>query len=348
MHGPEANTLGNNTYFITFIDDATREMRLYPMKAKYDSPAKFKEYKAWVENHRNGKVRTLQSDNGGEYLSSEFQAYLRGEGIVHHRTVPRNLQENGVAERRNRTLLERTKAFIFEASLPESLWGEAIHHVEYVMNRLPTKLLDNITPYEAATGKKPDLSRLPLWGEEVWVHVTTTSKLAPRAEKGRWVGFDSNSQGHRIYMKTGHVKVERNVRFIRHTLDPPGIVLDEGDIPEVAQSLPAPKPVKTNSVSDHTETEHGTTVGSESGGDTRNLTDSSSSSSDAENTEIGDEHDVQPQVAPNLAIGRPRRAPAPSRYVRDIQSGVGSATGRAGDTQLPKGLRSANVSIRRG
>jgi hypothetical protein len=335
VHGPEKRTTGGNEWFITFIDDFSREIRLFFMKKKSDSAEKLKEYVAWVKNHRNADVKTIQSDNGGEYLAETLQEWLRQNGIVHRRTVANNPQQNGVAERRNRTLMERTRAFLFEAEMADRFWGEALHHTEYVMNRSPTKLLENKTPFEVATGQKPDLSNLPLWGEDIWVHSRTRNKLAPRAEKARWMGFDHSSKGHRVLMPDGTVKVKRDLRFINHHLDPPTIVLHEGETlgdaqnDSIVENGAAGKPSDAN---DGTVTPGG-------------VFGTADDDEDTTDTQSDEDSVVEPAESSEPPPERPKRAPAPSRYVRDIQSGLGSASGRHGDTQLPKGLRGANTTF---
>jgi transposase InsO family protein len=341
VHGPEKRTTGGNEWFITFIDDFSREIKVSFMKKKSDAPAKIKDFVAWVKNHRKAEVKTIQSDNGGEYIAETLQEWLRANGIIHRRTVAHNPQQNGVAERRNRTLMERTRAFLFEADMPDKFWGEALHHTEFVMNRSPTKLLQNKTPFEAATGIKPDLTNLPLWGEDVWVHSRTRNKLAPRAEKAKWLGFDHNSKGHRVLMPNGTVKVKRDLRFVDHHLDPQQLVLDEGETLETLENVQhesdGGKMTKTTAehpidVNIEDLQPHGEPVAS----------DDENDDSDEENDE---DSIVDGGESPQLPLERPKCTIVPSRYVRDIQSGLGSASGRTGDTQLPKGLRNANAAI---
>jgi len=84
--------------------------------------------------------------------------------------------------------------------LPKSLWGEAIMFAVWLKNCTLTRALGNVTPFEKLYGKKPDLSRVPEWGQHVWVHNDKSSKLDARATEGRWVGFDREStHAHRIY-----------------------------------------------------------------------------------------------------------------------------------------------------
>jgi hypothetical protein len=128
-------------------------------------------------------------------------------------TVHDTPQHNGIAERLNRTLLEKVRAMLHESGLPKALWGEAMRHAVWLKNRTPTKALDGGTPLEAATGKKPDLSRVRPWGSRIWVRVEAGSKLGGRVQEGRWVGVDEGSEnGCRVYWPARHsTTVERNV-----------------------------------------------------------------------------------------------------------------------------------------
>ena len=157
-------------------------------------------------------VKILHSDRGGEYLGKEFVLHLNSKGTTQKLTVHDTPQHNGVAERRNRTILERIRALLHSTGLPRTLWGEAARHVVWLMNRTSTRAVEGMTPYEATFGKKPDLSEVREWGERVWVRVEGGDKLGGRVREGRWMGLDGKSKGVRIYWPdTRTVGIERNV-----------------------------------------------------------------------------------------------------------------------------------------
>jgi transposase InsO family protein len=114
-------------------------------------------------------VKILHSDRGGEYLGKEFVLHLNSKGMKQKLTVHDTPQHNGVAERRNRTILERIRALLYSTGLPRTLWGEAARHVVWLMNRSSTKAVVGMTPYEAAFGRRSNLSEVHEWGECVWV-----------------------------------------------------------------------------------------------------------------------------------------------------------------------------------
>jgi hypothetical protein len=111
-------------------------------------------------------------------------------------------------------LLEKVRAMLHASGLPKFLWGEAVKHAVYLKNRTSTKALDGKTPFEIFYSAKPNLKGLPEFGCDVWVHTTEGSKLDGRSVKGKWVGYDEESSGHRIYSPEKRtVSVQRSVKF---------------------------------------------------------------------------------------------------------------------------------------
>lgn len=205
---------GGAKYFVSFTDDATRVSRLYFLKTKDQVLASFKKYVAWAETQQGAKVRVLHSDRGGEYTGNEFCQFLDLKGIQQKLTVHDTPEHNGVAERLNRTLLERARAILHASGLPKNLWAEAVRHVNFLKNRVSTRALAGKTPYEALKGSKPNVSTFAQWGSECSVHSSIGSKLDSRARKARWLGLDETSNGHRVYWNdTKTVGVERTVSF---------------------------------------------------------------------------------------------------------------------------------------
>jgi hypothetical protein len=185
LWGPSpVQTPGGKTYYVSFTDDHTRFTHLYLQSAKSNTFESYKTYEALLKTQHNASIKRLRSDRGGEYLSDEFSRHLRSKGTERKLTTHDTPQHNGVAERLNRTLVERVRAVMHASKLPKMLWGEAIMHAVYVKNRTATRSLDGKTPYEMLYGKKPNMKDLPIWGTKVWVHDTSRSKLDMRAHEG--------------------------------------------------------------------------------------------------------------------------------------------------------------------
>ena len=116
-----------------------------------------------VENQMEKTIKTLTTDRGRKYLSEQFRELCENKGIRRQLTILGTPQQNGVTDRRNRTLLDIVRSMMAQANLPISFWGDALMAVAYILNRVPSKSVPS-TPYELCSGKKPDLSNLRPWG----------------------------------------------------------------------------------------------------------------------------------------------------------------------------------------
>jgi len=201
-------------YYVTHIDDCSRLTHLTLLRKKGEAPDAYKDFDVWCETQLDARIKILNSDRGGEYTGDDFDKYLKSRGTVQKLNVHDTPQQAGVAERRNRTIAERIRALLHASGLPKSLWGEAAHHVVWLLNRTPTKAVKGKTPFEAAFGKKPNLSGVWEWGDKVWVRVEAGNKLGGRVREGRWMEIDEKSKGVRVYWPDKrNVTVERNVYY---------------------------------------------------------------------------------------------------------------------------------------
>ena len=148
-------------YLITFIDDYSRCCRVYFIRNKSEVFEKFKEFELSTTNECGEPIATLRTDNGGEYLSREFEIYVEFQGIHHELAAPYSPAQNGVAERLNHTLMESAHAMLAQAGLPEKYWAEAVATAAYLRNRTVTRALkEKMTPYEKWYGQKPNLAHI--------------------------------------------------------------------------------------------------------------------------------------------------------------------------------------------
>ncbi|MCO5603945.1 hypothetical protein L7F22_058102 [Adiantum nelumboides] len=193
-------SMGNILYFVTFIDDFSRFCWVYPLKAKSDVFANFQHYVAMVENETGCKVQTLRTNQGGEYMSAAFKDFLGKKGIKHQCTMPYTPQQNGVAERKNMSLMEMARCMLKAKSLPHKLWMEAVACVAHVLNRCPTRALKTITPYESWYDRIPSINYLRVFGCLAYAHIPQQlrGKLDDKAVKCIFVGYSSGSKGYRL------------------------------------------------------------------------------------------------------------------------------------------------------
>lgn len=157
-------SLSGNRYFILFIDDFTRYCWVYFLKHKSEVAQVFMKFKAAVEIEVGCKIKTIRSDNGTEYTSTQFKALCKDAGIKHQLTNVYTPQQNGVSERKNRSLMDMARCLLFEKNLPKTMWAEAVNTAVYIQNRLPTKALAHKTPFEAWFGFKPSLAHMKVFG----------------------------------------------------------------------------------------------------------------------------------------------------------------------------------------
>ena len=158
----------------------------------------------------------MRSDNGGEYTSKEFEAFYKKAGIKRELTTPYNPQQNGVAERKNRTIMEAVKTMIHDQDIPMHLWVEAARTTVYVQNKLSHGALEFKTPVEMYTRKKPEVCHLKIFGCPVYVHILKEkrSKLDPSGKKGIFVGYCEVSKSFKIYISGfHHIDISRDVTF---------------------------------------------------------------------------------------------------------------------------------------
>lgn len=189
-------SIGGKKYFVTFIDDFSRYCYVYLLHSKDETLDKFKVYKSEAELHCETFIKCLRSDRGGEYYNS---LYFESTGIVHETTAPYTPQQNGVAERKNRTLTEMVNAMLSNSGLSKGFWGEALLTACHILNRVPTKR-NKKTPYELWKKRKPNLNYLKVWGCRAIVKVPEPKrkKLGERGIECIFIGYAQNSKAYRF------------------------------------------------------------------------------------------------------------------------------------------------------
>jgi len=186
------------------------------MKLKSEVADIFGTWLKLVENQCEKKVKVLRSDNGTEYTSDKFKEFCEDAGIEHQYTTVYTPQQNGVSERKNRTIMEMARCLLFEKKVPKMFWAELVNTATYLLNRLPTRALDNKTPYEAMRGSKPSVQHLKVFGGVCYSQVPKEkrAKLDEKAEIGVFMGYSSVTKGYRIYQPLSKkLIVSRDVKF---------------------------------------------------------------------------------------------------------------------------------------
>ncbi|OJT02422.1 Copia protein [Trametes pubescens] len=197
----QVQTPGGKRYVMTFTDHYHRWLWVAFLRRKSDAFEAFKEWLARVERETGRKLAKLRADNGGEYVGNAFKAFCKERGIQLQTTSPRTPEQNGVAERQNRSVFDRVRTILIESGLPLNLWGEAVNYIVYTKNRNPTSTLDGLTPFQARYGRAPDASFLHRFGCRAYVYNDHPSrrKLDPRARIGVFVGYADDQKAYWIY-----------------------------------------------------------------------------------------------------------------------------------------------------
>ena len=206
----------NFQYMMVIVDDYSRYTWVFFLQHKSDAFSKFVQFKMTVEKEFGSKIKCLRTDNGGEFLSDEFQNYCSKEGIRRQMTCPRTPQQNGVAERKLGHLAATSLSWLHEKNLPRELWAEAFSCASHVINRLPPWPGSEKSPFEALYNLKPDVRYFRVFGSPCYVHVPkdVRTKLDPKAKKCVFVGYDPQRKGWRCMdPKTNKVVVSRDVVF---------------------------------------------------------------------------------------------------------------------------------------
>jgi hypothetical protein len=208
-------SLGGHRYFTTFIDDTTRYTHVAFLKNKSEVSTKFKEYATMIETQTGLKIKAIRSDYGGEYTGYPFQQFLKEKGILHKPVAPHTPEHNGVAERKNRTLVEMARTMIEDKNLPKSFWAEAISLSNYLLNRLPTKALEDKTPFEALFKERPNLENIKVFGSKAFMLNYNRRKLDAKTRNCIYLGPELNTKAHKLFDPVKkRVFMSRDVVFI--------------------------------------------------------------------------------------------------------------------------------------
>lgn len=203
-------------YYVCFIDDYSRFTWIYLLHQKREVFLHFKHFKALVENLFSQKIKVFQSDGCGEFVNSNIQQFFSTNGIYFQKSCPDTPQQNGVAERKHRHLLELTRTMLLEASVPNTFWVDALFTTAYIINRLPSPILNVLSPYQRLFQRVPNYAFMRVFGSACYPNFSATSanKLSARSVQCVFLGYAFGYKGYRcLDPLTGRIYVSRHVRF---------------------------------------------------------------------------------------------------------------------------------------
>lgn len=209
-------TKGTCRYFLTIVDDHTRYTWLYLLSNKSDSSQILKTFFKFVQTHFHTSIKSIRSDNGLEFDSMLCKQFFASNGIVHQTSCPYRPQQNGRVERKHRFILEIARALKFHSNVPLHLWGDCVLTAVHLINRLPTPLLDNKTPYEVLYKEQPTYDHLRVFGCLAIASnpIVTTDKFAARGLPCVFLGYPPTKKGYRLLnLSTMTEFLSRDVKF---------------------------------------------------------------------------------------------------------------------------------------
>jgi hypothetical protein len=203
--GPMTRTTpGGRRYFLLLVDDLSHYMWVMVIGSKREAANAISRAQAAAEAECDRKLRMLRTDNGGEFTVAKFMSYCADEGVQLHYSTPYSPQQNGVSERHNQTVVGMAQALLKQRGMTAVFWGEAVVTAVYILNRSPTKALNDRTPYEAWHGRKPTVSHLRVFGCLAFgKELGHISKLDDRALWG-CSSATLRSRRHTTFLTQGH------------------------------------------------------------------------------------------------------------------------------------------------
>ncbi|GJY24265.1 putative ribonuclease H-like domain-containing protein [Tanacetum coccineum] len=205
-------SINHKTYCLVVTDDFSRFSWVFFLATKSETSGILKKFITEIENKLNHKVKVIRSNNGTKFKNREMDEFCGQKGIKREYSVARTPQQNGVAERKNRTLIEAARTMLADSLLPTVFWAEAVNTACYVLNRVLVTKPHNKTPYELIIGRAPSISFMRPFGCPVTILNTLDplGKFDGKAEEGFLVGYSVNSKAFRVF-NTETRKVEENL-----------------------------------------------------------------------------------------------------------------------------------------
>ena len=186
------------------------------MKNKHEVFTIFVQFHKQVENLLSAKIKVLQTDEGGEYTSLALRNYLANHGIGQRFSCPKHPEQNGLAERKHRHIVDTGLTLLAHAHVPPAYWVEAFNTAVYIINRLPSPVIQNSTPYTKLFHREPQYKFFRVFGCACFLYLRpyNNSKLQVRSKKCIFLGYSLNHLGYRcLDLSTGHVYLSRHVVF---------------------------------------------------------------------------------------------------------------------------------------
>jgi len=218
LFGPSITmSLGGNYYGFVIVDDYSRFTWTFFIATKDETYHVFKNFAKVVQNEKNSSIVSIKSDHGREFQNEKFNKFYSKLGIKHNFSAPRTPQQNGVVERKNRSLEELARTILNETRLPKYFWADVVNRACYVLNKVLIGLILKNTLYELFRGRKPNLSHLKVFGCKCFILSNgkdNLDKFDSKSDEGIFLGYSQHGYAYRVYNKrTMLVKESVHVNF---------------------------------------------------------------------------------------------------------------------------------------
>ncbi|KAI4297606.1 hypothetical protein L6164_037490 [Bauhinia variegata] len=243
--------LHGNHYYLSIIDDFTRVTWTYLLRTKSQVPATFIAFYNFISQHFHTSISSIRTDNGTEFFP--LSTFLTNKGILHQKSCAYTPQQNGLVERKHQHLLTTARSLLFQASLPLHFWGDAILTATYLVNRLPTPLLHNQSPFEKLFSKPPSYSHLRVFGSLAFALNKSPHKhkFAPRSSPCVFIGYLVGIKGYKLYdIATKKIIITIDIHWFEHIFPFSSCTNDSSffsapEIPSDSSPLPFNAPIST-------------------------------------------------------------------------------------------------------
>jgi hypothetical protein len=217
LFGPTTyRSIGGNSYCLVVVDDYSRYTGVFFLHDKANVSDNFKRFVTRAENEFENKLKKVRSDNGSEFKNSRIENFCDEKGIKHEFSTTYAPEQNGLVERKNRTLIDMARSMLSEYDVSHSFWAEAINTTCHASNRLYCHRFFNKTPYELLIGRKPNISYFWVFGCKCYIlrKGIRLSKFQGKCDEGFLLGYSSCSKAYRVYnMTKGIVEEAYDIEF---------------------------------------------------------------------------------------------------------------------------------------
>ena len=217
LFGPvRTASLAGKQYGFVIVDDYSRYTWVLFLKHKDEAFEAFVKFCNLVQNEKESNIISVRSDHGGEFENLSFKTFFDNKGISHNFSCARTPQQNGVVERKNRTLQEMARTMINESNVEKYFWAEAINTSCYIVNRVSFRKILNKTPYELWKNRKPNISYFHIFGCFCYIlnDKENLGKFDSKSDKGIFLGYATNSKGYKIYnLRNQTMEISMHVIF---------------------------------------------------------------------------------------------------------------------------------------